>query len=519
MREIPVDVSPPGIGNALWRCAITAHHDTTRVHIDVLPTNAPPAAVPAAGSATPPAEHGAVNTRLGRLTDFVARNSLLVVLIAILAGVLCAVAPQLLVADSWMTLVAGREIVAHGLPSTEALTVIPAGRPWTDQQWLAQLLFYGSERLGGLRLALLLDVLIVVSAFAFAVAASRARGASAKNTLFAASAAMLMAPWGWQLRAQSFALPLFVGVLWLMSLDPLLRRRRTWLVFPLLVLWANLHGSVILGAAIVSTAGAIALAHAVLRRPHPGAGRIAALLALPWVCVLASPYALDLPGYYKLLLVDSPVSKVINEWQAPTPSGWMLFFFGVAAATVVLIAWQWRRLSLFDVAVLALTLVGSLRSTRGIVWFALAVAVLLPLAMDGAFGGDRNPLRRRLGIALGGTFTALALVSLISTAARPASWFRQDWPDAAARQVAAATRDAGTMAVYPSDKHADWLLWRLPELRGRVAYDVRFELVTARQLETIVRYKSLEQGWDAATRGYSVVVIDRARTHQSTLRR
>ena len=451
----------------MWRCAITAHHDTTRVHIDVLPTDAPPAAVPAAGSATPPAEHGAVNTRLGRLTDFVARNSLLVVLIAILAGVLCAVAPQLLVADSWMTLVAGREIVAHGLPSTEALTVIPAGRPWTDQQWLAQLLFYGSERLGGLRLALLLDVLIVVSAFAFAVAASRARGASAKNTLFAASAAMLMAPWGWQLRAQSFALPLFVGVLWLMSLDPMLRRRRTWLVFPLLVLWANLHGSVILGAAIVSTAGAIALAHAVLRRPHPGAGRIAALLALPWACVLASPYALDLPGYYKLLLVDSPVSKVINEWQAPTPSGWMLFFFGVAAATVVLVAWQWRRLSLFDVAVLALTLVGSLRSTRGIVWFALAVAVLLPLAMDGAFGGDRNPLRRRLGIALGGdVHRARARVRSSRPQLVPRAGSGRTGRTRRHAQVAAATRDAGTMAVYPSDKHADWLLWRLPELQG-----------------------------------------------------
>ena len=368
------------------------------------------------GSSAPDAERSQVHhrSRVSRCIDLVSGNSLLVVMLAVLAAVLLAVMPELLVADSWMTLVAGREIVEHGLPSSEALTVMASGRPWTDQQWLAQLAFYGSERLGGLRLALLVDVVMVVTAFAVAVLASRARGASAKNTLFAATAAMLMAPWAWQLRAQSFALPLFVGVLALMSLDPTLRRRRTWLVFPLLVVWANLHGSVILGAAIVSLAGAIGLVQALLRRPSPGLARIGALLALPWACVLASPYAFDLPGYYRLLLVDSPVSKVIKEWQAPTPSGWMLFFFAIAVATVVLGAWQWKRLSVFDIGVLALTLAGSLRSTRGIVWFALAVAVLLPVAMDGVFGGDRSPLRRRLGLALAAVFCALAAVSLVS---------------------------------------------------------------------------------------------------------
>jgi hypothetical protein len=76
------------------------------------------------------------------------------------------------------------------------------------------------------------------------------------------------------------------------------------------------------------------------------------------------------------------------------------------------------------------------------------------------------------------------------------------------------------MAVYPSDKHADWVLWALPELRGRVAYDVRFELVTAEQLESIVRYKSLQPGWDRVARNYRVVVVDPLDTpkHRAALR-
>jgi hypothetical protein len=74
--------------------------------------------------------------------------------------------------------------------------------------------------------------------------------------------------------------------------------------------------------------------------------------------------------------------------------------------------------------------------------------------------------------------------------------------------VARAAEGSGARAVLPSDKHADWLLWKLPELRGRTAYDVRFELLTAAELEAIVRYKSLQPGWDDATRGYRVVVVD-----------
>jgi hypothetical protein len=422
------------------------------------------------------------------------------------------VSPELLVADSWMTLVAGREIVAHGLPSAEALTTLAFGRSWTDQQWLAQLTFYGTERLGGLRLALLLDVLLVVAAFGLAMTFARARGGSARSTLFASTAAMLMAPWGWQLRAQSFALPLFVGVLGLVSLDPAFRRRRTWLAFPLLVVWANLHGSVIVGAAIVTIAGLTALARALAGRRNVAGWRMTSLIVLPWACVLCSPYALDLPAYYRLLLIDSPVSKVIREWQAPTPSGWMLFFFATAVATVAIVVWQRRRLAVADICVLALTLVGSLRSTRGIVWFALAAAVLLPVAMDGAFGGDRGTVRRRLGVMLSVGFGGVALVALVATVTRPASWFVQSWPSQALPRIAAATRDAGGRAAFPSDKHADWLLWSAPELRGRVAYDVRFELLTDAEIRAIVRYKSLGSGWNQAFDGYRVVLVDRLDT-------
>ena len=126
-----------------------------------------------------------------------------------------------------MTLVAGREVVAHGLPSHEALTVLAGGSAVDRPAVVGPDRLLRGRSVGGIRLVVLLGVLSVVAAFASAVVASRLRGASARNTLFATTAAILVAPWGWQLRAQSFALPLFVWVLALVSLDPAFKRRRT----------------------------------------------------------------------------------------------------------------------------------------------------------------------------------------------------------------------------------------------------------------------------------------------------
>jgi hypothetical protein len=443
-----------------------------------------------------------------RLVDTALAESPLVVLVTVLPAVLLVLAPELFVADSWLTLVAGREVVAHGLPDREALTVMALGERWVDQQWLGQLAFYGSERLGGLRLAALLDIVLVVLAFASTFVVARLRGGTTRSTLVVGFACIAVAPWAWQLRAQALALPLFVWVLALVSLDGGLRRRRTLLVFGLLVVWANVHGSVLLGAAIVSLAGLIALA----RRPRPW-WRPVLFAIVPWGCVLASPYGADLVGYYRLLLVESPVAEVVTEWQAPKPSGYMLVFFAVAVMAVIVGVWQRRRLTLLDLGVIALTLAGSLRSTRGIVWFALAVAVLLPVALDAIIPPDRTPTNRRVSLALCAGCGALLVAALAAVVPRSDAWFSREWPAAAAAAVTrAADRAQGRKAVFPSDRHADWLLWEIPSLRGRVAYDVRFELVSAAEIRSVVLFKSERPDWLRAADGYPILVLDPTET-------
>jgi len=436
---------------------------------------------------------------LGILT----RNAFPVVLGALIAVSLSLLSPGLLVADSWMTLVTGREIVQHGLPHHDALTVLSLGRRWTDQQWLSQLAWYGIARAGGIAAVALVGTLVVVLTYASAMAASRSLGASARSTFFVGLVAMFAGPWGWQVRAQSLALPLFAWTLWLAATHVRRPSRAILLALPLLVVWANVHGSVLLGAIIVS----LALAFEVARhRSRPRVALNASLLVATWLCALATPYGFDVVRYYRLMLVDPPFGKLIVEWQRTTPSGITAIFFVLAAATVMLALWQRGRFQLFDAIVLAITLLGALQAIRGIVWFTLAAVVLVPRLLDGAIRRPDVVQMPRANATLALVAIAGAASVLVFVGTKPRSWFESKWPDGAVAAVQAAGSDA---RVFASDRHADWLLWRIPTLRGRLAYDIRFELYTRSQILAIGGF-TYQKGsrWKRIADGYRVVVVD-----------
>ena len=171
------------------------------------------------------------SARLGLLLETWPFPILLVALVGIV--LLTVLAPAIVVGDTWLMLMAGREVVDHGLPRTEEITVLGQGATWTDQQWLAQLVFYGVEELAGIRAVVVLDVVLVVLALGLAFGAARSVGASSRSTFLVGLLAVVAGPWGWTIRPQATALPLFAGMLWLL-LDAARRgvRRRTLLVLP-----------------------------------------------------------------------------------------------------------------------------------------------------------------------------------------------------------------------------------------------------------------------------------------------
>lgn len=393
--------------------------------------------------------------------------------LALLAVALATVASGLVVQDTWLALVAGREVVAHGLPAVSHLTVLGDGHRWVDQQWLAQVALYGLARLGGVGLALAACLAATLGAYALCARIALRRGASPFALLGFVLLAVVAAPWALQLRPQSFGLLLFALTL------RLLERDRQVLVLAVLCLWANVHGSVVVGVAL-------ALAYAVTKREP--------LLFLSPAALLASPYGAHLGGYYRTMLVDPPFGRAIEEWHRTTPSLLTGGFF-LLAGIVVVLAWRRRRRVLpFDVVVLALLLAVGLDALRGTVWFALAALAYAP----------QLATRRERAEVSSITFTAVAagvvVAALAVVAARPP----------AEHSPALARAAADGHAVFANEATADWLLWNVPALRGRIAYDVSFETLTKPQIGRLLAWRDLRPGWVRAVRGYDVVVDDHA---------
>jgi hypothetical protein len=431
-------------------------------------------------------------------------NGTLVLTVAAFALLLLIVLRGALVLDGWMALVSGREIVRHGLPSHDPLTVWAHGREWVDQQWLAQAVFYALVRAGGVKLALFVHAALAVGGLALAAAAARRLGGSARSVTWVMLPVMIAYyPEAAILRPQSFAYPLFAAVLWLLVADSRSSSPRVFATFPLLALWANLHGSVLLGAGLVALAGLVFIAKGIRARPRRLAVHGVALLLGPWPCLLASPYALQLPSYYRKVLVGSDFGRFVSEWAPTTLTRQTAAVYLLVLAGMWLLGRTGNRATTFEKLALVAMSIVAFQAVRNTAWFGLTALVVLPRLVDALRRPAVEP--RRLNRLLAIVVLAAVLVAGVGVAAKPAGWFTHGFPAASAK---AALRAAGPHGkVIATTPYADWLLWSEPQLRGRVAFDARYELLTKAQLTTLGDFESRVGDWTKTTRGYALVVL------------
>src|SRR4249920_2722414 len=100
-----------------------------------------------------PGPHPGPDPKVGRLRRIAEEEYILVVLLAGFGLIFLLIfPPAIIINDSWLNLATGREVIQHGLPSRDELTIYGLGSTWTDQQWLAQVVIYGFYTLGGFAL-------------------------------------------------------------------------------------------------------------------------------------------------------------------------------------------------------------------------------------------------------------------------------------------------------------------------------------------------------------------------------
>ena len=294
--------------------------------------------------------------------------------------------------DLWVHLKIGLDILRQGtVPHFDSYSYTAAGATWIDHEWLTHLLFGAVYRAGGdpALLGLKLAIAATTAALLARSVARRAASPHVRGVILVLAFAVLAR--GFAIRPQiiSYALVAFVFC-WLDALQ-------TPGVFTAaalaasIVLWANLHGGVLLGVGI---AGLYALW--LLGTDKRAAVRIGIATALAVVAALfANPYGPSLGTY---LFHELSAPHPITEWQ---PLAWepaQATFLALAALFVIALPFvrEWRRRG-WEVALAALLFWMAFHQQRHTPLFAIAAAPVIAAGLQ----------RRARDPALAGTLASV----------------------------------------------------------------------------------------------------------------
>ena len=447
--------------------------------------------------------------------------------LAVLAAVLLVQLPQAFSVDSWLALVTGRSVWQSGLPHHETLTVLAQGANWIDQQWLSQLATYGLYAAGGLALLGIVNVGLLAGGVAFANFASRRLGAPFLSALVALPVCLAMIAPSREVRTQQFVIPLFMLVAYLLARDSRAPSRRVFWCLPILVLWANLHGTVTMGAALVALRGLVVLGErrAVLLREPRAWVRPLLLIAGAGAAILLTPYGLSMVAYYRETMVSSTLRQTVTEWQPVFSEPITAIGVFGALGLGLWSAWRARHLtSAWEKLAFLVLAIGAVSVVRNAVFFGLFALMVLPASLGwgsrraaataasaGRGGTAARGNRTRLnGIILAVGVGALSLglgVAVARPDARVEYAFQRPGVLTAVQRAVVSNP---SLRIMPDERFTDWLLWRDPALAGRVAYDVRFELLSPTRLFALTSlFSHRGRDWKQAAQGFRLLVLSR----------
>lgn len=324
--------------------------------------------------------------------------------------------PALLDVDLYWHVLAGRELIDGVGPGQVGATwsFAPDPAAWVSTQWLSEVLLAGLYSLGGWSAFVVMRTLTAAIAMAV-LSRTTLRGrptALAAFPFLIASAAVMSVSQERPQQATLVGAALLGGVL-VRGLDAG-RLPRWWLVLPLTILWANLHGGwVLVPVALGLIAAGRLLDHGPTDRVMPRA------LVLALGAVLAGSLTPSGPSGTWAVMRFAGATDTIIEWQPTTPTA-DVGYLTLAMLLVIGIAWS-RPTRIPRSEVLA---TASLTIFGWIAWRYVAPALLLiaPLVahqLTRAFPGVGRTPEPRWSTSLGvGLATVLMLAGLATVPGR-----------------------------------------------------------------------------------------------------
>ena len=218
--------------------------------------------------------------------------------------------------DTYSHIAMGRWIVAHAaVPSGDPLSLTMRGEHWVAFEWLSQVVYATALSLGGWVGVVALAAAATSVAFGL-LTHFLLRHWQPTPALIAVLAAFVLVSPHILARPHVLALPLIVA--WVAALIRAADEQRAppWHMLPLMILWANLHGSFTFGIAV---AGAIAC-DALLNAPAAARFRVArqwllfGVLAIAAACI--NPYGPEAILVTARTIALGEVLTIVTEWRS-----------------------------------------------------------------------------------------------------------------------------------------------------------------------------------------------------------
>ena len=322
-------------------------------------------------------------------------------------------------ADYWWHIVTARWIVAnHVLPSHDLYTYTVPTHPWTDHEWLTELVMYALSKVGGMLAVSLGLGAVTWAGFWLILARIQRRRPHWLATAVALGLAAVAGVAVWGPRPQMVT---FAGVcLELYLLDRFFDddKRSLWVLPPVVLLWANLHGGFVIVFLFLAIAILVEAVRWLVTRQHEAQHHTVQLLGAfvaSAVAGLINPHGIGLYTYAARTQFSPIQQAFIREWQSPDFH--QLEFRGFEAMLVLLVvglALRRFKVRPFDLLVALAGILLALQSVRHIAMFVAAATPLFAWSWGPAVDAieERWPkLRARLNLDAPRTALAATVIA------------------------------------------------------------------------------------------------------------
>ncbi|MFL6039045.1 MAG: hypothetical protein ACJ74B_10465 [Gaiellaceae bacterium] len=298
--------------------------------------------------------------------------------LAVAAGsTLCAAVAAIGADARWLAALGGVIARAGRIPSSIPYAAAPS-HDWVNVPVLGELVFHWVDALGGERGLIVLQALAVAATLALLLYDMRATGASDP----ARALVLMLVPFAslsalFVVRAQVFSLPLFAATVVLLRADARGRSARIWLIVPLVALWSNLHGAVLVGLVVAT----IYLLFA----------RRFLVLAAVWCALFATPALERTASYYLGVLHSEPAVSGFGMWAPLSPHRPLDVLFLAVAAPLIWLAVRARPRA-WELVSLGVLAASTVHVGRNSIWLLLFVAAPAATGLRVRMAARRNVL-------------------------------------------------------------------------------------------------------------------------------